>query len=1090
MKIRLLLASLLFVTAAGAQVFSSTYDFAGVSSSSGLTDPSAVPVATGVTFGSFHAVVTTANPNATGRFSFTAWPLGATNGSNTFTGTIDLNKYYEVTIAPQNNFSLDLSSISFTLQRSGTGVRQYAVRSSFDSYAANLPASIDPANAQLQVVSSNVFQVDDAASTAMDGSTITLTGFSNLTAPVSFRFYAFNAESNAGTFSIDNVKVSGEALPLMGAPVITLNKSSFLFPSTNVNMSAPVQTYTVNAVNLMADVAIATTGPFSISTDNSIFATTLSLTPAQLTAPFTVYVKFNPTTAGSFAGTITHNSGTATQKNISLAGEGINLNTYSFDFNTCTDMNVPGSGFISYSTIGAQVWTCTTFGRNFTNGVNMNGYFGGSLNNEDWLISPSFNLAGFSNLPVLSFYSRAEFTGPPLELLVSTNYDGFSDPNSATWTALNGDFPSVGSNVWTASDNINLSAYKSFPNVYIAFKYTSSPVAGAPRWSIDDVSITDKTQLFTTNPYYNLVDLGEAGVGASSVGKPITLQSVGYGDVTVTAPSDFQVSADNISYGGSIIIPTATAAAGTTFYVRFTPLVKSLKITGQLNFSGTGLNSTRIPLAASSYLRSETFDVVTYNMKFFGAGPTGAVPLSQQQAQKVNISTVIQHLNADVIGFQEESNDSLFNKMMELLPGYDKKISNRWSSFFLPPDPTFPPQKVGFIYKTATMQFVSERVMFANMYDSARAGFNTIPNYPTGSASNFWSSGRMPYMVTFNTTINGITKQIRMVSIHAKSGSGATIDYQRRVYDAKVLKDSLDLYYATDSVIVVGDYNDPLLVSEFGTGMVSPYKIFVDDPDHYEGVTLPLEKAGRPTYIGSTNGSPIDHHIITNELKQYYIPNSMDIEDPRNYIPNYSSTTSDHLPVYARYDFTNGALPVTITKINAILTGKMVLVNWTTATEINSSHFVIERSVDGVHFESLGQVAGAGNSVGVRNYQFTDLLPAQGYNYYRIKLVDIDNRFAYTPIAKVLVSNGEKILVRLYPNPVTSSVQVSFGTADIFASNWQLIGGDGKILLQGKGNAATINSAINTTLHQLYPGMYLLKTVIDGKSYTSKFIKE
>ncbi len=1072
---------------ASAQPFNGLYNFAGITTSSGLTDPTAVPTATGVSFGSFKAVVATANPNAAGRFSFTSMPLGASNGSNTFSGTIDLAKYYEVTITPENNFRINLSSIIFTIQRSGSGIRQYVVRSSADSYAANLPASINPANANLQVVATNIFQVDDAATTANDGSTITLTGFTNITAPVVFRFYGFNAETNAGTFSIDNVAVTGEALPVAGAAVITPSASSFVFPSTAFGAAAPIQSYTVLGESLTANVELAVAAPFSISTDSLLFTNALSLTPAEVATPKKLFVKFAPTLAGSFADTILLSSTGATIKKISLRGEGTDPANFSFNFNTCSDLGVPGTGFISYSVTGRQLWACTNFGRNTTKGVNMNGFFGGSQDNEDWLISPPLSLGSF-NIPVLSFYSRAEFSGLPLVLLVSTNYDGVGNPNTATWTTLNVDLPIVGSNVWTLTDNINLEAYKGFPKVFIAYKYISSPVAGSPRWTLDDINIDNRTQLFYTNPA--TADLGEASVGAASAGKPISLQAIGYGDITINAPAGFQVSANNTGFSGSIIIPAANATAGTTFYVRFLPPVKELKSTGQLHFAGTGFNSTRIMLTASSYLKSQTLDLVSYNMKFFGSSPTNTATQPQKDAQKNNMKMVYDHLNADVIGVQEVSSDSLMGKLLEILPGYAVVLSPRWSASYLPPDASFPPQKVGFVYKTSTMQLVETRVMFERQFDSARAGFNTILGYPTGSASNFWSSGRLPFMATFDATINGITKRIRIISIHAKSGSGANEDYQRRIYDTRVLKDSLDLYYANESVILVGDYNDPLVLSEYGTGLPSPYKIFIDDNQKYEGVTLPLETANRPTYIGSTNGSTIDHHIITNELQPFYVPNSADIDDPRNYIANYTNSTSDHLPVFTRYDFTNTALPVTITKIDASLFGKNVLVKWTTATELNSSHFLVERSADGIHFESIGKVAAAGSSVALRSYIFTDTNPVEGINYYRLKSVDVDGRYTYTAIVKVTIGTALKITMQMYPNPVTNSIKVSLSFADAAIANWQLISGDGKILMQGKGNVASINTAINQKIHQLNSGMYLLKAAMENKNFVTKFIKE
>jgi hypothetical protein len=191
--------------------FTVNYPFTGVTTTSGTTDPTAVPAAQGAIFTSFNAVGVSANASASGRFSFTGWPLGAVNGSNTFTGSLSATQYYEVSIAPASGYKLDLSSIIFTVQRSATGVRQWAVRSSLDNFAANLPASINPSNSTLQANNDNTFQiVDRATTTAQTGCTVTLgSSFINISSAVTFRFYAFNAEGTGGTFSLNTVSFSG-----------------------------------------------------------------------------------------------------------------------------------------------------------------------------------------------------------------------------------------------------------------------------------------------------------------------------------------------------------------------------------------------------------------------------------------------------------------------------------------------------------------------------------------------------------------------------------------------------------------------------------------------------------------------------------------------------------------------------------------------------------------------------------------------------------------------------------------------------------------------------------------------------------------
>jgi hypothetical protein len=205
---------ILTVASCAAQSFVSTYDFAQVTTGSGTTDPTPPPTAAGATFGSFTSVGMAGNPNAGGRFSFASQPLGGVTGVDDFsqfTGSLTTTAYFELSITPLTLVQLQLDSIKFTVQRSGTGIRSYAVRSSLDGYAANLAASINPANANLAVGPGNEFRwVSDANTAAQNGNTVTLGApFANLTSAISFRFYGWNAEGSVGTFSVDNVTISG-----------------------------------------------------------------------------------------------------------------------------------------------------------------------------------------------------------------------------------------------------------------------------------------------------------------------------------------------------------------------------------------------------------------------------------------------------------------------------------------------------------------------------------------------------------------------------------------------------------------------------------------------------------------------------------------------------------------------------------------------------------------------------------------------------------------------------------------------------------------------------------------------------------------
>ena len=198
------------------QNFLAPYSFSAVTGASGITDPTPCPLLSGMTFGPFRAIGASLNPNASGRFSFTGWPVGAVDGIDDysqFTGNLSAQTYYELTIKVQSGYTLSLENISFGMRRSGTGVRNYSVRSSRDNFSFDLAAGTGT-NTKISVIPTNVlFWNYDSVSTSSDqkGSLIDLShvSFKSIEDSVTFRFYAWNAETGGGTFSIDNVVIKG-----------------------------------------------------------------------------------------------------------------------------------------------------------------------------------------------------------------------------------------------------------------------------------------------------------------------------------------------------------------------------------------------------------------------------------------------------------------------------------------------------------------------------------------------------------------------------------------------------------------------------------------------------------------------------------------------------------------------------------------------------------------------------------------------------------------------------------------------------------------------------------------------------------------
>ncbi len=297
--------------------------------------------------------------------------------------------------------------------------------------------------------------------------------------------------------------------------------------------------------------------------------------------------------------------------------------------------------------------------------------------------------------------------------------------------------------------------------------------------------------------------------------------------------------------------------------------------------------------------KEDTFDVATWNIEWFGDennSPVGQNPMSDQ-IQRDSTATVLKKLKADVYAVQEIADDALFAELVGQLPGYDYILSDAVSR----PGSGGVSQKVGFIYNTATVSVVHTRAMFESIHPLYNGGDDSaLVNYPS-TTDRFYASGRLPFLMTADVTINGVTERIDLIALHARANSSRDPQnrYDMRKYDVEVLKDSLDTHFANNKVMLLGDYNDDVdeTVADI-TSTVSSFQEYVDDSTNYSIVSAALSEAGRRSFVFREN--MIDHIGITNELDEAYIQNSVTVHY-EVYDNDYAFTTSDHLPVSARF---------------------------------------------------------------------------------------------------------------------------------------------------------------------------------------------
>jgi len=151
-------------------------------------------------------------------------------------------------------------------------------------------------------------------------------------------------------------------------------------------------------------------------------------------------------------------------------------------------------------------------------------------------------------------------------------------------------------------------------------------------------------------------------------------------------------------------------------------------------------------------------------------------------------------------------------------------------------------------------------------------------------------------------------------------------------------------------------------------------------------------------------------------------------------------------------------------------TGKVSL-NWTTVLEVNTSHFEVEHSNNGSSWKTISVVAAKGNSNSAQKYAADDIANYSSKVYYRLKMVDIDGKFEYSPIAVVTFGGKGKIFA--YPNPATSFTMVSSDkaitenvTVSIFNTTGVLVK---QQVITNPGNNFRVG------LEDLKQGTYLLK---------------
>ncbi|MEL6863848.1 MAG: T9SS type A sorting domain-containing protein [Bacteroidota bacterium] len=180
-------------------------------------------------------------------------------------------------------------------------------------------------------------------------------------------------------------------------------------------------------------------------------------------------------------------------------------------------------------------------------------------------------------------------------------------------------------------------------------------------------------------------------------------------------------------------------------------------------------------------------------------------------------------------------------------------------------------------------------------------------------------------------------------------------------------------------------------------------------------------------------------------------------------------------------------LPISLGNFEAKLADQRnVELIWTTITEQNNEYFIVEHSRDGDHFEELELVKGAGNSITEQNYSFMHKEAITGMNYYRLRQVDYDGGFSYSPTRVVEIENIGTSFT-LLPNIIKDYVSIVISNDFAGSGNIEIIDLSGRLAkqLSFQGDAGELS----LDLSELSAGHYFARLSTSEGLETLRFVK-
>lgn len=175
-------------------------------------------------------------------------------------------------------------------------------------------------------------------------------------------------------------------------------------------------------------------------------------------------------------------------------------------------------------------------------------------------------------------------------------------------------------------------------------------------------------------------------------------------------------------------------------------------------------------------------------------------------------------------------------------------------------------------------------------------------------------------------------------------------------------------------------------------------------------------------------------------------------------------------------------LSIELLSLTAHCSQQMVKVQWSTATESNNNYFTLERSTDATQWFLIGSIEGAGNSSGIKIYNFTDINPTQPISYYRLQQTDFDGISSVSQTIFVDTKVGDLNELNIFPNPSTGAFELQFNDDPELIRELLIVDVTGKKVYSSDNFQSTIDLLNESN------GMYFLRYKMGSNEFIKRFI--